>query len=51
MQDKDTREEVSSRYGIIKLQKIYGKPCLARIETSLDYMAYKIEVGSRRKAQ
>ena len=51
VQDKDTRGNVSSRYGMIKLQKIYGKLCLARIDTSSGYMAYKIEAGSRRKSQ
>ena len=51
MHDKDTRGDVSFRYGIIKLQKIYDRLCLARIETISVYMAYKIEAGSRCKAQ
>ena len=51
VQDKDTRGDVSSGHGIIKLQKIAKRLCLARIETNLGYMAYKIEAGSRHKAQ
>ena len=50
-QDKDTRGDVSSGYGIIKLQKIYGRLFLARVETILGYMAHKTELGSRHKAQ
>ena len=51
MQDKDTHGDVSSGYGIIKLQKIYERLCLARIETSSGYMDYKTEADSRGKAQ
>ena len=51
VQDKDTRGDVSSRYGIIKLQNIYGNICLVRIEISSSYMDYKTEVGSWCKAQ
>ena len=43
--------DVSSRYGIIKLKKIYERLCLARIETNLSYMAYKIEARIRFKGQ
>ena len=51
MKDKDTRGDVSSGHGIIKLQKIYERICLARIEASLGYVAYKSEARSRHKAQ
>ena len=51
VQDEDTRVDVSCRYGIIKLQNIYGKLCLARIETCSGYMDYKTEAWSQRKAQ
>ena len=37
--------------GIIKLQKIYGRLYLDRIETSLGYMDYNSKVGIRCKAQ
>ena len=51
VQDKDTRGDVSSGYGMIKLQNIYGNLSLARIETRSGYMAYKIEAWSRHKSQ
>ena len=51
MQDRDTWGDVSFGYGIIKLQKIYERLFLDRIEISSGYMAYKIEANSRRKAQ
>ena len=43
--------DVSSKYGIIKLQNIYERLYLVRIETSSGYMAYKTEAGSWHKAQ
>ena len=46
MQDKDTRGDVSFRYGIIKMKNIYERLFLANIETSSDYMAYKNEAWS-----
>ena len=51
MQDKDTRGDSSFGYGIIKLQNIYERLHLDRIEESLGYMAYKTEAGSQHKAQ
>ena len=41
MQDKDTRGDVSSKKDIIKLQKIYEKIGLSRIEESSGYRAYE----------
>ena len=51
VQDKDTRGYVSFGYGVIKLQNIYGRLFLDRIEASLGYMAHKSEERSRHKAQ
>ena len=49
--DKDTQGDVSSRYGIVKLQKINDRLFLDRIETRSGFMPYKSESGSRRKSQ
>ena len=51
MQKRDTLGNVSSGYGIIKLQKIYERLYLARIDKISSYMDYKTEVGSQLKAQ
>ena len=51
VQDKDTRRDGSSGYGIIKLQRLYERIFLARIETILGYMDYKTKARSRHKAQ
>ena len=45
-QDKDTQGDVSFECGVIKLQKIYERIYLARIEIISCYMAYKIEARS-----
>ena len=51
VQDKDARGNVSSGYEIIKLQNIYVRLFLDRIETSSGYMAYTTKSGSHHKAQ
>ena len=51
MQDKETRGDVSSGYGMIKMQNIYERLYLVRIEVRSSYMAHKTEAESWNKAQ
>ena len=49
VKDNDLEGDVSSGYGVIKLQKIYER--LVGFEASSGYVAHKIAAGSWHKAQ
>ena len=51
VQDKDTWGDVSSEYGVIKLQNIYGRLCLDKIETRSSYVSYNSKARIQHKAQ